>query len=531
MDRKSALVTHERTAWGGNYFDSFTHANMFRSYTPFNFGVKSAQLFSSEIGSDIVNKKFTYFTIAQKNAYTLPGGVDDYTWYLMADMDVEFRFTELLVDATAQVGKGNIPFKIALDRDWLSEPAVIKVANSNVPLLRILGHPTQRSANSWEYEVELQTGDPNIWMPAQYLQPGQPAIRVTSFVSDEMNTKYAPDQYGEMFKLYNWCANYANKAEFTDKFIRTEIEAKKKGVTAMGEYKVGNTTMKGAAVSSGFVYQTSLINHEGKSISKGTFISAIEARLEERTNHDREMAMEWGQLQKTVDRDSGRTIKIPAGWRSLVKDGHYMEQNGSLTLNMLFEYLNNIFLTRKNFKDRKIKIAGGEGAIQFLSNLIFEEYSSIVTVDTLFAQKRNDPNGYHANELQYGAQFTKILMTNGIEVEIMYDPTKDNRQLFPELAPGTQRTLESYSMDIFDFGVTDQTPQGANSENMCMVMQDGVESYFTVSNVYNFETGAEKSGGNVYSPSKELGIYKEMSGSLNIWDVSRVGRIEVNPYA
>ena len=62
-----------------------------------------------------------------------------------------------------------------------------------------------------------------------------------------------------------------------------------------------------------------------------------------------------------------------------------MEQNGSLTLNMLFEYLNNIFLTRKSFKDRKIKIAGGEGAIQFLSNLIFEEYSSIVTVDTLFA--------------------------------------------------------------------------------------------------------------------------------------------------
>lgn len=533
MDRKSALVTHERTAWGGNYFDSYTHANMFRSYKPFDFGVKSAQLFSSEIGSDIVNKKFTYFTLAQKNVYTLPGGVDDYTWYLMADMDVEFRFTELLVGASDQVGKGGIPFKFALDRDWLSEPAVIKIANSNAPLIRILGQPVQRSANSWEYEGELQTGDPNAWLPAQYLQPGQPAIRVTSFVADELNMKYAADQYGEMFKLYNWVANYANKAEFTDKFIRTEIEARKNGrAVPTGEgYSVGGKTTKGAAVSSGYVYQTNLKDHSGKMISKGTFITAVEARLEERTMYDREMAMEWGQLQKTVDRDSGRTIKIPAGWRSLVKDGHYMEQNGSLTLNMLFEYLNNIFLTRKSFKDRKIKIAGGEGAIQFLSNLIFEEYSSIVTVDTLFAQKRTDPNGYHANELQYGAQFTKILMTNGIEVEIVYDPMKDNRQLFPELAPGTQRTLESYSMDIFDFGVTDQTPQGANTSNMCMVMQDGVESYFTVSNVYNFETGAETSGGNVYSPKKELGIYKELSGSLNIWDVSRVGRIEVNPYA
>lgn len=122
-------------------------------------------------------------------------------------------------------------------------------------------------------------------------------------------------------------------------------------------------------------------------------------------------------------------------------------------------------------------------------------------------------------------------MTNGIEVEIMYDPIKDNRQLFPELAPGTNRTLESYAMDIFDFGSTDQNASGVDASNMCMVMQDGVESYFTVSNVYNFNTGAEISGGNVYSPSKELGIYRELSGSLNVWDVSRVGRIEVNPYA
>lgn len=121
-------------------------------------------------------------------------------------------------------------------------------------------------------------------------------------------------------------------------------------------------------------------------------------------------------------------------------------------------------------------------------------------------------------------------MTNGIEVELVHDPMKDNRQLFPEIAPGTNRTLESYSMDIFDLGVTDQTPIAAGSKNnMCMVMQDGVESFFTVCNVYNFETGAEVSGGNVYSNNKECGIYREMSGSLNVWDVSRVGRIEFTP--
>lgn len=121
-------------------------------------------------------------------------------------------------------------------------------------------------------------------------------------------------------------------------------------------------------------------------------------------------------------------------------------------------------------------------------------------------------------------------MTNGIEVEIVHDPTKDNRQLFPELAPGTNRTLESFAMDIFDLGVTDQTPMAAGSKNnLCMVMQDDVEEFYTVCNVYNFETGAENTGANVYSNNKECGIYRAMSGSLNAWDTSRIARIEMIP--
>lgn len=533
MDRRSALVTHERKAIGGSYFDSLTHAAMFRAYKPHDFGVMSARLFSAEVGSDLINKKFTYYTIAQKNVYVLPGGVDDYTWYVMGDTDVEFRFTELLVDPLGYAGKGGLPFQIALDRDWLHEPAMIKVANSNLPFLRIMGQPVQRSANSWAYEVEVQDGDPNSYIPVAYLQPGMTAIRTSSFVSDEGNTKYAPDQYGEMYKLQNHVANYANKAEFTDKFIRTEIACKNSGRSLGNDsYTVGGTSHKGAAISSGYMYQADLKDAKtSKVIKMGTFITNVEARLEDRTQLDREYAMEWGRLQITKDRDSGRTMKMPAGWRQLVKDGHYLQHNGNLSLSDIFEFLNNLFLTRKNFKDRKIKLAGGEGAIDFLSRLIFQEYSSIVTVDTLFAQKRTDGGiGVHENELVYGSQFTKIRMTNGIEVEIMHDPNKDNRQLFPELAPGTNRTLESFCMDIFDLGVTDQTPVSAGSKNnLCMIMQDGVEEFYTVSNVYNFETGAERSGGNVYGTNKDLGIFRAMSGSLNSWDASRLARIEFIP--
>lgn len=532
MSRKTALQTVERHAWGGSYFDSYSHAAMFKRYQPFNFGVKTSQLFSSKLGSHLVNKKFTYMTIAKRNVYVLPGGVDDYQWYLMGDADVDFRITELLVSPTGQAGKGNLPFKIAADRNWLHEPAVVKLEGADLPLLRIIGQPVERSANSWEYEVELQTGDANAWIPVEYLQPGRRFIRVSSLVSDELNTKYSPDQYGEMFKLQSWVANYANKAEFTDKFIRTEIACRQGNrpmPNGMG-YSVGGSSFGDGAIGTNYIYQQKFQSNDKTMIERGVFVSKIEARLLERTEMDREMAMEFGQLQKTVDRDSGRTIKAAPGWRQISRDGHFKEHNGTLTLSEIYEYLMQIFITRKSFADRHIVISSGEAGVEFLSRLIAQEASQFQYIDTLFSQKRKDPQGYHENELEYGAQFTKIKMTNGVIVEIVYDPIKDDRKLFPELAPGTNRTIESYAMDIFDFGVTEQkAADAARDENITMVMQDGVESYFTVSNVYDFETGAIKDGSNAYSPNKELGIYREMSGSLCVWDVTRVGRIQFNP--
>jgi len=120
-------------------------------------------------------------------------------------------------------------------------------------------------------------------------------------------------------------------------------------------------------------------------------------------------------------------------------------------------------------------------------------------------------------------------MFNGIEVSIVHDPTKDDRSRFPELAPGTNFTMESFTMDIFDLGMTDQSPKGlSGDQNMVMVMQNGVEEYYTVSNIYNFETGAITDGSNAYGNNKELGIYRTVAGSLNVWDVSRIATIRLN---
>ena len=531
VTRTTALVSHERSDFGGSYFDSFTHSRMFKSMTPFNFGVKMAKTFSQELDSEVVNKLFTFYTIAQGNAYGLPAGTDDYTWYAGHDAEPEFRFTELLVDAASRPGKGNLPFKFACDKNWLHEPAIIKLGGYGLPLVRILGHPTQRSANSWEYEAVIQDGDPNTFIPVAELRPDKTFTRVSSGVSDELNQKYAPDQYGDMYKLQSWTSNYANKAEFTDKFIRAEIGARQSGKRVNGmSYSVEGKTFNDGCIGKGYVYQANMRGDGGKVIPAGIFITAVEARLEERTMMDREMMMKYGRLEKTTDRESGRPIKFAPGWDQLVRDGQFMEHNGSLSLNQIFEWLNNLFINRRGFKNRDIKLVGGTGAISWLNKKIYEEYAQIMTVDTNFVKPNSTPTGVHSNELEYGAQFTKIKLPMGITISIDYDPSKDNTAIHKTMAPGTNYTQESYCIDVYDFGASDYAASGARGENITMIYQEGVESFFTVSNVYDFESGAIKDGGNAYGNSKELGIYREMSGSLGVWDTERIGRIEFNPF-
>lgn len=311
-NRKTALQTVERHAFGSSFYDSFSWSAMFRKYKPHNFGVKAAELFSSKMGSHLINKKFIYYTQAQGNVYMLPPGVDDYEWMVVADADVDFRSSKLLVDPTSFPGKGNVPFKISLDRDWLHEPCLIKCENPNLPLIRILGYPKQTGVNTFEYECELQTSDPMAYIPVEYLMKGRKFIDASTSVSDELNQKFAGDQFGEMYKLQSWTGNFARKCEFTDKFLRLEMGAKSKG----NAYSIGGKTHRDGAINVGHMYKQKFnLTNSGQAdtIECGVFVTQMEARLEDRLLQDKEMNCEFGQLEKTVDRDSNRILKVAPG--------------------------------------------------------------------------------------------------------------------------------------------------------------------------------------------------------------------------
>lgn len=527
MYRKTAIKTVEYDGFGGSYYDAVAHAAMFRDEHPYDFGVQTSMLYSAEIDSDIVNKKFTYHTYASGNYMVIPGGKDEYTWSLVGDADTDFRITELITSQT-YIGKNGLEFEIALDRDWGEEPMILLTENPDLPALRIIGKPRRLAEDSYLYTFELQSGDPNDYIPSEWLQPGRTLVRIGSAVTDELNQKGAGDQYMSMMKLRSHTGQFANKIEFTDKFIRMELSKKRNN----SESYSFDGRKYSDAFWGGYVYQAKL-NEPGKNdvVEKGVFISKAEARLLERCEMDREMMMEFGRPQKTVDRDTEVPLKIAPGWRSIVKDGNIFVHNGSLTLDDLYEHIRSIYFRRKNFKNRKIKLYSGEGGIAFISELIKKEASVFQTVEPgVWIRDKKNPMGYHENEKVFGAQFTEIQLPMGITVEVMYDPIKDNDQLFKTLAPGSNLPLESFQIDIFDYGDTENTAEGARSKsNITMVMQDGVEEYYQVGGVYDIRTGAPTDGSVRPTHSKKVSIHRTCAGSLCVWDVSRIGRIEWNP--
>lgn len=530
MDRKTALQVTSYKAFGGSFFDSIAHAALFRDEEPYNFGVMTSRLFSSTTMMGAVNKRWTYLTMAKGNYFVLPGGKNEYEWSVVGDADIEYRVVEK-VETSTTPGKGGQLFDIVLDRNWLKEPVVLKTESDNAPLLEIIGQPEPHGSHAWKYTVKIQDGNPNSYIKPEFLEADRIMTRVSTRISNEENTKYGTDSYAGMEKLRSVVGQHGDEVKFTDKFIRMEMAAAGKGVSNKGQYEDSDGTRYRDAFSRGKIYQANL-KQKGKNdvIQKGFFITKAEERLLERVEMDRELMCEWGRLQVDIDRDSRRVKKTAPGWRQMVRDGQYFPHGGSFTLNQLYDWLHQVFYRRRGFKNRVPYLCGGTGAITYLSTLIAAQAATIQTLEPGFAtRKAGEPIGVHDHEFEWGYQFTAIKLPMGITARIMYDPIKDDDRFFKEKAPGSYLPLESFQIDILEFGKTEDADENASGENIFMAVEDNVDYYFSVSNAIDFKRGVMKSGENVYRFGKNLEIYRELSGSLGVWDTSAIGRIEWIP--
>ena len=527
MERLTAVQVSEYQSFGGNFFDSVSHASLFRDDSPYHFGVMTSRLFSSVDNLGLTNKRWMYLTMASGNYEVLPAGKEEYTWGVVGDADIDLRITKKYVTNSDQVGKNNVSFLVGVDRDWYGEPVYLKTEDDNAPLLEIVGRPRPDGPNNFTLELKVQDGNTNTWINPLMLDVGKTLVRASTLIASEENTKYGEDAYASMVNLRSQIGRSADKVEFTDRFIKMELSAAGKSTSNKGTYKDTDGMKYRDAFSRGHIYQASLSQPgQNKEIQKGFFISVAEQRLLERVETDINNICEWGRWQTTLDRDSKRVKRAAPGWRQLVRDGQYFPHGGYFTLEWLVDKLHSVLYRRRRFKNRKPMLVTGTGGFTFISQLIANYAPTPVTVEPGFNVRRNpNPAGVHEFEYEAGFQFTRFKGPMGVDIAIMYDPSKDDGRYYKQKAPGSFLPLESFAIDILDFGETEDSAENTKGTNITMVTEDMSDYYFSVANAIDYK-GIVKDGSNVYNFGKKLEIYREKSGALAIWDIFACGRIE-----
>lgn len=489
--------------FGGNSYDSHHYADAFRADKPHDFGMQVSKIFSS---SNIYNDKIlTKMTMAAGNYKLIDSDV--YKWTLAGDDKVAFYVIDEIENFTTltKPGLGNTEFRIVLDKGWLEQPDVLQLEDNRYPFLEIRG-TGQQYGQGWVYIVSLQSSDPTAYIDPNLVKIGSRIMHAGTSIATEMNDLYGTSQYNSQMDLECQIGAFGHKVEFTDKVVRKEIAARK---------REGKRDM----FSSGYAFD---IRQGGKTIPRGAFITMAEAQLLNEVEHAREMAMCFGTASTKMD-VTGRYIKRTGpGFRQLVKDGHILYHNGSLTASLLEDFLHNIFLQRVGSESRDIVLDTGEGGMRLFHQILSSEANSFLTLDTI---RLNGVQGIGGNRgISYGAQFIEFQAVNGIRVRVMHNPMKDNHDYCFRTHPDNPRyTVDSFRFDIYDFGTSD------GETNMQMVVEDNVESYSYTYGMVDPRTGPIKDGSKVNSFNKGIAFERELSGGLWVKDTSRIGSIVYEP--
>lgn len=529
MERLTALKVSEYQALGGNKFNAISHSKLYRDDEPYKFGVMSARLFSSVEMLGTTNKRWNYLTMAQNNYEVLPAGRDTYEWGVQGDSNIKLRITHKFVTAGTQVGKGKSRWLVGVDRNWYSAPSNLKTESDNGALVKIIGKPKPHATYGYVIELEVQDDNQGTWLHDKWFDAGKTLTAIGSQVANENNNEFAAiGPFTSQVRLRSQIGRVAAEVKFSDRFIKKEMAAMSgKGGNKGATYEDIDGTKYHEAFSRGHIYYTPAFDkRQNKEVQKGFFIGIAENRLLETVEEHVNNMCEWGRMETTLNRSKNIVTRQAAGWRQIYKDGQFFPHGGYFTLEWLQEKIHQIVYRKRRFSNRKPMLVGGTGAINFIHNLIRNYAPTSGVIEPGFnIRKNSSPTGVHEVEYEAGFMFTRFKGAMGVDIQVMYDPSKDDGSIFQQKAPGSYLPLESFQIDILDFGKTEDAAEKTSGTNITMVVEDQSDYYYSISNAINLN-GIVKDGSNIYTEGRNLEIKREKSGSLCVWDAMAVGRIE-----
>lgn len=384
-------------------------------------------------------------------------------------------------------GKYKQPFKIKLDEPWYIHGDIIHPGTSNKKYqLRIQSASGAKQGKGYVYEVRGLWDDPQMFLPVQYLKPGQ--------------------QWAKLYSQYEEAAEQSGSTQYSAPIA---MESK------MGRYRKQYRVTGDAAQE---VLAVRLQDSKGK--YHDGWIGYAEVEYWEQWYRELERGNWYSRSTDTVLGANGRPIYSGPGVQELLEDSH-QHSYSFLTAKLVEEFLMDIFYSRvKPGKQRSIKGWSGEyGMIQFhraIMDWAEKKRGFITVVDQFMIDKTTSP--YNQNALVAGYQFVKYRMANGAELELIHNPLYDDREINFEVDPLTGYPVESQRITFLDFS----NQNGADSNIMLVNKKDS----FKLAYICGLQTpygpankGQQAHSGDYY----EMHVQKQQG--VHIEDISRCGEL------
>lgn len=478
MATSSQFKIKQYEGFGGKFVDSDYLAAAFDTSKPHMF----ENLFTKIYAAMNMFGNKPLLSMISKNKLMIDDEI--YRWPLQGSEEKSLRSVEVVETSTAP-GINGTSFKIKLDEDWVSAPEVL-MGEDNDYAIRIVNGPIP-DGTGFIYECILEEDNPVRYFPVELLAVGKEFCKAWTSVQSEMNDEFGGQYYASSYLLESQVGFFGQEFTITDKALRQEG-------------RIG----------------IPLIDGKGNKVER--FLPMAEMKMFDTFEMSKEIQLTYGK-RSTKQGKNGYWRKTGPGLREQLKDGNVEYYSGDLTEARLRDFLLDIFFARNDRSNRKVRVMTGTMGSMMFHRLLANAASGFLTTDSHFIKSAG--TGVTSNDLQFGAQFTRYVGPEGIEVEVYYNPQYDNFQYCKKADPiETNRPVDSWRMTFLDFAAPSSTSFGSNI------------NYLEVKDSYNhgYITGTVGPNGPIQggATSRLVGAYQRWvqgSAGVQIVDVSRTGEL------
>lgn len=381
-------------------------------------------------------------------------------------------------------GKWKKTFRLKLDENWYLPGDVLSPGTSNKKYQVRVQNQVQKHGDGYVYTVRVNSDDNQMFIPQQYLNPGQ--------------------QWGKLFSQYEEAAEQSGSTVFS-----MPIAFQNKMSKYRKEYRITD-------YASTEVLAVKVPDSKGGMQDSWMRYADIEYWIQ--WYREIERGYWYSRSAETVMGANGRPVRMGAGIQEQLEDSH-THTYSHLSAKLIEDYLQDIFYSRvKPGKGRQIKGYTGEyGMLQF--HRAVQDWSNkngfIKNVE-MFTNKLASP--YTDRGLETGYQYVKYHMANGSSLELIHNPLYDDREINFEVDPVTGYPVESQRITFLDFS-------GSNSKNsniQIMNKKDGF-AFTYVEGMYG--PYGPKNGGSSAHAGAYYEMHVEKSCGIHIEDVTKCGEL------